>query len=372
MSAFHQIGHDSENLLKEMALKTYRGAILSPVNYNEQKVKSQIQSAEKYNLEMIFDPQLYYPKTERRKLKEWSYFPDDVDTTDLTSEKWWLTLSEKVLSTCVKLNITSVCSPASIYKSFDLSYFSLMVDVGNKMAELDKNNDIIQTIIIKLADLTVKNRIFEIASVISRSKSSRVYLIFISDRKPRLELNEVEELKGAMKLINLLEKADIRLIIGYCSSDMILWKAAGANTCATGKFFNLRRFTSSRFDEPSGGGGQLPYWFDESLVAFLRESDVLRLMKNDMLNLSENPYGVQILNNIKLGRPWLGLSWRHYLYSFADLEIKLHNGEIDIIELLNNANEKWKILDRKNIFMEERANDGGWLRIWLRAIKQFM
>jgi len=42
---------------------------------------------------------------------------------------------------------------------------------------------------------------------------------------------------------------------------MILWKAAGATNCASGKYFNLRRFTLSRLDEPeeNGGGGKANY-----------------------------------------------------------------------------------------------------------------
>jgi hypothetical protein len=38
MSAYHQMGHDSENLLWTEDLAKYRGAILSPVNYDQAKV----------------------------------------------------------------------------------------------------------------------------------------------------------------------------------------------------------------------------------------------------------------------------------------------------------------------------------------------
>ena len=37
MPAFHQMGHDSENLLWAEELAQYRGAILSPVNYDQAK-----------------------------------------------------------------------------------------------------------------------------------------------------------------------------------------------------------------------------------------------------------------------------------------------------------------------------------------------
>jgi hypothetical protein len=80
-----------------------------------------------------------------------------------------------------------------------------------------------------------------------------------------------------MKLIAALESSGQRVTVASCSSEMILWKAAGATNCATGKFFNLR-FTISRFEQPdSSGGGQLGYWFQEALLGFLRQSDLLRV-----------------------------------------------------------------------------------------------
>lgn len=46
------------------------------------------------------------------------------------------------------------------------------------------------------------------------------------------------------------------MLVGFASTDVVLWKAAGAKACATGKFANLRRFTTNRFNEPED-------WFAE-------------------------------------------------------------------------------------------------------------
>ena len=87
MSVYHQMGHDSENLLWTKELAQYRGAILSPVNYGEAKVAAQVEWARgQGNFETVFDPQLYVPSSENGCLREWSYFPDDVDTADLASD----------------------------------------------------------------------------------------------------------------------------------------------------------------------------------------------------------------------------------------------------------------------------------------------
>jgi hypothetical protein len=103
----------------------------------------------------------------------------------------------------------------------------------------------------------------------------------------------------------------------------------------TGKFFNLRRFTKSRFDEPNEGGGQLPYWFEQGLMAFLREAD---------------------------------LSW------FSRLEAELDSGESipKTVALLTAADKSWSIIDNNKIYFEERKNKGEWVRAWLQAIDYFV
>ena len=82
------------------------------------------------------------------------------------------------------------------------------------------------------------------------------------------------------------------------------------------------------------------------------------------------PFSIQILDQIdnQPGAAWLGLSWRQYLYWFADFEHRFSQGEIDADRFLTDAEAVWDQLDDQSILMEERRNDGGWLRSWRRAI----
>jgi len=114
-----------------------------------------------------------------------------------------------------------------------------------------------------------------------------------------------------------------------------LMKAARASDCSSGKFFNLRRFTRSRFEEQKeGGGGQLPYFFEASLMAFLREGDIARLRQRGFDEFigggfSANPFAAQIFEKLvnNPGKAWVALSWRQYLAWFAAAENYLSNPE---------------------------------------------
>lgn len=379
MSVYHQMGHDTINLIHDEHLSGYKGAILSPVNYNEEKIAAQIaEMRDKENFETIFDPQLYFPRTERGKLREWSYFPSDVDTAIITEEQWWKSVVRNIASTCQRINCHSACSPVFAPRTYTNEYYSMMISIGNFFAQKarDINIEPLQTVLVGLNDLSSEARPNHIASIISQADTDRIYLVFVSEVIPRKELSDTEELKNAMKLIRILEEAGLSVLVGFCSSDFVLWKAAGASSCATGKFFNLRRFTSSRFEEPKAGGGQLPYWFEENLMAFLRESDLIRIQRNNLISKEylKNPYSVKIFNHMENtpDKPWLALSWRQYMFAFADLEARIDSGVVDVGILLKEAENNWVTAEEKNILMEEIRNNGEWVRIWRRALIEYL
>jgi hypothetical protein len=379
MSAYHQMGHDSENLLWTEGLARYRGAILSPVNYDQDKVAAQIEWARRQNgFETIFDPQLYVPNSERGCLRDWPYFPDDVDSADLSSETWWENTLNSLVDVCVRVRPTAVCSPAVLPSAYPDDYFVRIVSVGDQLCVrlADSGVEPIQTAVVGMPELSTAGRPMAIASILSRSRASRIYLVFSTLIEPRRELSDVEEIKGAMRLIAALRTAGLRVTVGFTSSEIVLWKAAGASDCATGKFFNLRRFTRTRFEEPRGqGGGQLPYWFEESLMAFLRQSDVQRVLPINLprLGTSPNPFGEQIWEQLgnEPEKAWLALAWRQFLFWFADIEARLEDVAVTPAQVLRNADNNWRTLEDADFIMEERRNDGGWIRPWRRAVAEF-
>ncbi|HTA24725.1 MAG TPA: hypothetical protein VK763_14430 [Terriglobales bacterium] len=377
MSAFHQMGNDSENLLAEPELGRYQGCVLSPVNYDEAKIAAQLgQLRERPGFRTVFDPQLYMPRSNQGCLRDWAYFPKDVETADINSASWWDGLNDAIAKTVAKLNPTAVCSPAVIPKTFPDEYFAQLVRSAAVLRKKLSGTAVatMQTVVASLADLATPGRAMKIASIMSGADTDECFLVFIGDTEPRRELADPEELKGAMKLISALEAAGQRVLVGFCSSELLLWKAAGATSCATGKFFNLRRFTLSRFMEPSGGGGQLPYFFEEALLAFLRQSDLLRIQQRGMLSAASNanPFTKPIFEFIPQGKAWVALGWRQFLYWFADVEERLRAGAATAEDLVLQADANWGLVQQKpEVIMEERPNDGQWVRQWRRALVEF-
>jgi hypothetical protein len=376
MVAYLQMGHQSDNLINSAHLQRFRGAILSPVNYSEEQVTAQARSAPD-DFDTVFDPQLYFPYSERRVLQAWSYFPKDLETADLTSDTWWANTLDSVIAACERVRPKSACSPTIVPKVFATEFYAQAVRTADLFAWKLQDTPIrpLLTAAVGMADLSASGRALELASILTRSIVPDVYLVLVGDTAPRREFDQTDEIKGAMRLISALENAGSRVLVGFSCSDIVLWKSAGAAACAMGKFFNLRRFTSSRFEDPPGGGGQLAYWFEESMMAFLRETDLIRLRNIGKIGpeAASNPFAADIMAKLDrgAGERWVGDGWRQYLYSFADLEHRLSIGATDPEQLLLHAENTWLEINKGHVLMEEPENDGSWLRPWRRAYYEF-
>src|SRR5258706_398830 len=259
----------SQNLLDDGHLTEFVGAVISPVNYTEDETRvcsERLRMRSGGSFSFVLDPQLYFPHSEEGVLGGWRFFPHQFRSGDYTSAKYWTKIAKDVAVVGKDLRAQYVASPAVVPKVYDNAYFDLMTTVAESLAaDADDRFVPMQSLIVSTRDLAATpDRAMIVASIVAATKCDWIYLMLDTDVRPRLELNESTRLVAVMKLISALERAGKHVLVGYSSSDVILWKTAGATACATGKFFNVRRFTRSRFEDKEEGGGNLPYWFEES------------------------------------------------------------------------------------------------------------
>ena len=90
MTAYLQMGHDTENLVGAQDLDAFGGIVLSPVNREPAALTSHVQSFRTQgDFDIVLDPQLYFPGSRRGKLPDQPYYPNDLDTSDFSSDAWW-------------------------------------------------------------------------------------------------------------------------------------------------------------------------------------------------------------------------------------------------------------------------------------------
>jgi hypothetical protein len=382
MSAYFQMGHDSENLVGITDLEEFAGAILSPVNRAPHELRSFIPKARQLGVrDIILDPQFYFPRAARGKLGQHAYFPTDFDTNDYSSDSWWSDVLDKLVTEGQGLAVDAIATPVICPRLWDDKYWARCISTFSQLRGKLGGKTIrpVFTAFVNLNGLHNPDDVFRLASVISESSAADFLLILVTEIEPRREITDDAGLCGFMHLIHLLAQTGV-VTVSYTSSDLVLFKAAGAANCATGKFINLRRFTSSRFDDSEQGGGQIPYWFEPNLLGFLRENDVLRLKRQRLDSMfadmgTGSIWTAHIEQNLAQSPPqaWLAESWRQYLSSFGKIEKRLA-GMQDISTVagwLKDAEARWKQLDERGIIMDEERNDGRWVRPWRQALQEF-
>jgi hypothetical protein len=376
MSSYHQMGHDSWNLVSEEALTSFGGLVLSPVNDSPEQVRERLASlgTRRDHLDIILDPQFYKPKSDRGSLTDWLHIDNNFDTADLGNMGWWTERCHRLVEQGEQIGVTAIASPAAIPRAFDVAYYDWVIECAEALQTLldGRKTSALITALIHVPELAQRGTADRIASVLTRSRISRVYLVFVDDGAPRAQRTDSEALAGAMSLIRTLESARSRVLVAFSGLDMLLWKSAGATDVATGKFFNLRRFVPGRWDDPAEGGRVLPYWTDGEFIAWFREEDVRLLLRLGLLDRERagvNPYSQEILTLLdrRSGEPWVRLGWRQYMYWFCQWEAEIGSGKVDVRDMLEHADQLWLNLEERRVRLFERPNNGEWIRAWLNA-----
>jgi hypothetical protein len=384
MSAYLQMGNDSNNLIiGASGIDGFSGIILSPVNESASDLSASMPKfREKGQFDIVFDPQLYCPQFDRGRLQSHPYFPKDLDTADPSSDGWWQKIINNLVEQADQLSVDAVCSPAILPKKSSPEYYARIADIHSLLTDVLQGSSIrpVMTVCVTLKELEKPDDALRIASIVTARSPKSIYLVVESEVEPRREISDAN-LLSLMVLVSALEKSGCKTLVSHCSSDMILMKVSGATHCASGKFFNLRRFTRSRFDEQKDDGGRLiAYWFEHNLMAFLRRADIARILKawpNDFIGGgdSNNIFSNQILEQFANdpAKAWEALGWRQYLAWFAATEQKLSdvNALTIVSSWLKEAEKRWEQLEEKDILMDEKRNDGSWIRPWRQALGEF-
>ena len=395
MAAYHQMGDKSRNLVMDPVLsQLYAGAITSPVNEDPGTMRALCQ--EIASIDLVFDPQTYNPRSDRGKLARWPYFGElgNYETAAWQDDAWGALLGQ-IVEDCVQSGHSAVCSPAVAGDSTDENLGAAMT-VGDALAVHIANRGIegLQTAFLRPSTLGAKGRPATVASILTNGTLERTYCI-ANWESTEDHVADVGKLVGFGQTLALIAPMR-RVLVGFCGPDMILWKAAGAESVATGKHDNQLRWTSSRWDpQKSGGRGGTAYYFEDSLLAWLRTEDIVRLQEIRFpLGLAEDPFFPVIMEHvarlavkprrrvdvIKNGKPvikngkvqqkvegppaWTGIGWRQWLWWFAHTERRLSRGSITARELVNAASKNWETLRDHGFRASDDRNDGRWLASW--------
>ncbi|MBU1398686.1 MAG: hypothetical protein KKH85_07345 [Proteobacteria bacterium] len=228
MSAYLQMGHDTENLVGADDLDEFTGIILSPVNRDPKQIAEKMPVFRKAgDYDIVLDPQLYIPRGNREHLVMQPYFPATFDTTDFSSPEGWTDIVRRLSMFAGDLGVDAVASPVIMPRRWTSKFYDTSVETSRMLsAEVGESMRVLTTCLVSLSELASANHAREIGSIMTRHETGGFYIVLHTDIDPRREISDPVGLASFMYLISLLQR-HAPVTVAYSSSDMLLFKADG-------------------------------------------------------------------------------------------------------------------------------------------------
>lgn len=245
MELFLQMGHGMQSVAKELIKEDGRGTvIISPMNIKLTSLGKFSADIQKEGGEILFDPQLYYPRKFQKNLTAYEYWPQG-DFTALEGGDF-----DRVVSGIADINY-SIGTQTMILPAITANRIDHLWNKVQKIC-IDKSN-IYASDLAKMHTIALSCDVLDdeeqIETIVAYAEEWDVDGIYIVCEHPQ-KLYLVEKplwVTNLMSLVAGLKRQKKKVIVGYASHQMLCLALSKCDAIASGNFLNLRWFQPEHF-----------------------------------------------------------------------------------------------------------------------------
>ena len=248
MELYLQLGHGMQSLSQELIKKWGNGtAIISPVNMPQAKIAPFAKKIQAAGGQVLFDPQMFYPKEGHLKLQAYDSWPSEgcsISTIGIHEN-----INRELLRINNDIGTSQIILPGIEMKEdkfeYSLGWMSNSANYFNKKTD----KELLATLC--LYPETIRNS----ASIEALSESLRSlpvsgYYIIPHPSNNEYIVSDPIWVIGMMKLISCLKLSKRKVIIGYTNHQGLVYSLAHADAIASGTYMNTRSFVPGKFKSP--------------------------------------------------------------------------------------------------------------------------
>lgn len=272
MELYFQLGYGMKKIAIDLG-KDWGGAtaILSPRDMSPDQLVKWKDDFKKANINTLFDPQCYFPKSIHKGLQKYSYFDNSLVTKMESNTR----IEEEIIDSVLEYNKMGGCGDF-IIPAVMLEYNDLWISRWKKQCikwiEATKkklgSNKIILTL--ALPDAFLLQREEEIEKLIGTIETFDVDGFYIIAHPPKSQylvdtpiwLSNLMQISAALKLYGK------RVIMGYGNHQFLCLSTAGIDAMATGIYLNVRRFSNKFQDDGSIQRKSVWYYYPAALSEY--------------------------------------------------------------------------------------------------------
>ena len=248
MELYLQLGHGMQALSQELIKNWGEGTvIISPVNMPQVKIASYAKKIQSVGGQILFDPQMFYPKEGHLKLQAYDYWPSVG--CSITTSAVHETINRELLRINNTIGTSQIILPGIEMKEdkfeYNLGWISNSVEYFNKKT----NKELLATLC--LYPETIRNSAsIETLTEALRSLSVSGYYIIPHPSNNEYIVSDPIWVIGMMKLISCLKLSKRKVIVGYSNHQGLIYSLAHTDAIASGTYMNTRSFVPEKFKSP--------------------------------------------------------------------------------------------------------------------------
>ncbi len=247
MDLFLQLGHGMQSLALELIKSWQEGTvIISPVNMPQERVIPFAEKIHSAGGDVLFDPQMFYPKEGHFKLKAYAYWP--TEGCSVTSD-YNENINRELLRINNSINASSIILPGKEMREDSFNYNLHWLNLSTEYFSRRTDKDLLATLC--LYPETIRN-LASIEALVEALREIRVSGYYIVPHPSNNEyiVSDPLWMIGMMKLITCLKLSKRKVIIGYSNHQGLIYSTAHADAIASGTFMNTRSFAPEKFKSP--------------------------------------------------------------------------------------------------------------------------
>lgn len=248
MELYLQLGHGMQGLTQELIKGWGKGtAIISPVNMAQDKIVPFSKKIHTIGGDVLFDPQMFYPKEGHLKLQAYDYWPNEG--CSITSANIHADINRELLRINNDIGTSQIILPGIEMKEDTFEYNLEWVSSSAQYFAQKTDKQLLATLC--LYPETIRNS----ASIEVLAEALRVlpvsgYYIIPHPSNNEYIVSDPIWVIGMMKLISCLKLSKRKVIVGYSNHQGLVYSLAHADAIASGTYMNTRSFVPGKFKSP--------------------------------------------------------------------------------------------------------------------------
>lgn len=359
------------------------GVIFSPTDEKKEKIE-QIENEVKEK--SFFDPQYYWPRSDKKNLKTYEFFPntmlDEQYSTANYQEKAYED-SYKCVEFQVENNFDRIIIPCVYKENFTEDYLEIqkewyVVPFLDAISNFETDKPIFLTMIIKdsyLLDEKIRNDLLNFAT--SFQMIDGIYLI-PEHAETYKRIRDERYLFELMKFIDILRQNDLLVHLGYTDIEGFILSLSDITSLSIGSYENTKSFNIEKFRITEGRRmGPNARVFSNNLLqnveyTYLASLEASYPRFNELF--PENDYKIVMFEptyNWHFTKPEI---YKYYFLEYSKILNELPENYEEryeyILEKLNQSMIYYKEIEDNGVLLDERSN-GNHITHWINVINMF-